>query len=89
MLVVPMSKRHAVSVLRGIAGLDVDDPTVECGDRELAALLAQLPGDLPQRRERDTPIDRGVDGRQHLREIRRLAVLLARDARDDDMLLHA
>ena len=46
-------ERHAVDVLGGVPGLDVDDSTVERGDRELAALLAQLPGDLPQRRDRE------------------------------------
>ena len=82
-------ERHAVGVLGGVPGLDVDDAAVERGDRELAALLAQLAGDLAQRRDRDAPVDRGVDGRQHLREIGGLAVLLARGARGDDLLYHA
>ena len=82
-------ERHAVGVLGGVSGLDVEDAAVERGDRELAALLAQLPGDLPQRRDWNTAVDRRVDGRQHLSEIGGLAVLLARGARGDDLLLHA
>ena len=82
-------ERHAVGVPGGVAGLDVDDPAVEGGDGQRAALLAQLPGDLAHHRERDAPGGRGIDGRQHLGEIRGLVVLLARDVRDDDVLLHA
>ena len=82
-------ERHAIGMLRGIAGFHVDDAAVERGDGELASLLAQLPGDLPHRRDRDAPVDRGVDGRQHLCEIGCLAVLLARGARGDDVLRHA
>ena len=81
-------ERHAVGVLGGVSGLDVDDSIVERGDGELAALLAQLPGNLAHRGERDMPVDRDTQGRQHLREIGRLAMLFTRRVRGNDVLRH-